>query len=41
MENPFIGVCFAFTAAVAFAAPPKYVFLYIGDGMSTPQRMVA
>ena len=25
----------------AFAATPKYVFLFIGDGMSTPQRMIA
>lgn len=25
----------------AHAAAPKYVFLFIGDGMSTPQRMVA
>ena len=24
----------------AFAAPPKYVFLFIGDGMSFPQRLV-
>ena len=23
------------------AEPPKYVFLFIGDGMSTPQRMIA
>ena len=28
-------------AGVAFAAPPKYVFLFIGDGMATPQRQVA
>lgn len=34
-------------ASVLFAVPvfagatPKYVFLFIGDGMSTPQRMVA
>lgn len=28
-------------AAVVFGATPKYVFLFIGDGMSTPQRMVA
>ena len=29
-------------AASAFGAkPPKYVFVFIGDGMSTPQRMVA
>lgn len=25
----------------AFAASPKYVFLFIGDGMSVPQRMTA
>lgn len=28
-------------AVAAEAAAPKYVFLFIGDGMSTPQRMVA
>ena len=28
-------------SVVACAAAPKYVFLFIGDGMSTPQRMVA
>ena len=28
-------------AASAFAAGPKYVFLFIGDGMSVPQRMTA
>jgi len=28
-------------AAAVSAAAPKYVFLFIGDGMSTPQRMVA
>lgn len=28
-------------AFAAFAASPKYVFLFIGDGMSTPQRMIA
>ena len=28
-------------ALSAGAAAPKYVFLFIGDGMSTPQRMVA
>ncbi len=28
-------------AAAIQAAAPKYVFLFIGDGMSTPQRMVA
>ena len=31
-----------FAAAVsAFGAAPKYVFLFIGDGMSVPQRMTA
>ena len=34
-----VGVCIA-TAAFAESVP-KYVFLFIGDGMSTPQRMVA
>ena len=36
--------CAAFAALVSFslgAASPRYVFLFIGDGMSTPQRMVA
>ena len=28
-------------AVCAAAAKPKYVFLFIGDGMSTPQRMTA
>ncbi len=28
-------------SVVAWAAAPKYVFLLIGDGMSTPQRMTA
>ncbi len=30
-----------FVALAAFAANPKYVFLFIGDGMSVPQRMLA
>ena len=25
----------------AEAKPPKYIFLFIGDGMASPQRMVA
>ena len=34
--------CVAAIAAFSLqAAAPKYVFLFIGDGMSTPQRMVA
>jgi alkaline phosphatase len=28
-------------AALSLGAKPKYVFLFIGDGMSVPQRMVA
>ena len=31
----------ALAAASAWAAGPKYVFLFIGDGFSVPQRMVA
>ncbi len=31
----------AAAACAAFAEAPKYVFLFIGDGMSTPQRMTA
>ena len=34
----FASFAMAFSA---FAANPKYVFLFIGDGMSTPQRMIA
>ena len=29
-----------FFCAVLCAKPPKYVFLFIGDGMATPQRMI-
>ena len=37
-----IAVSCALCAATLFAGGrPKYVFLFIGDGMSTPQRMVA
>ncbi|MBR2626353.1 MAG: alkaline phosphatase [Lentisphaeria bacterium] len=35
-----IGV-FLFLAAVAVGGEPKYVFLFIGDGMAFPQRMAA
>lgn len=41
MKKLFL-LAFTFAALSLFAAPkPKYVFLFIGDGMSTPQRMVA
>ena len=33
--------CLLLAASAAFAGAPKYVFVFIGDGMSTPQRMVA
>ena len=32
---------FVCASAVAIAAAPKYVFVFIGDGMSTPQRLMA
>ena len=32
---------FAFVSAALAVQRPKYVFVFIGDGMSTPQRMVA
>ena len=36
-----VACCAALAAFSLRAAAPKYVFLFIGDGMSTPQRMVA
>ena len=37
-----LAVCVALcTAALLAGGKPKYVFVFIGDGMSTPQRMVA
>ena len=36
----FIFVLFTVIGLLA-ADNPKYVFLFIGDGMSTPQRMIA
>ena len=42
MKKRLIFAVSVFLAVLAFAgAKPKYVFLFIGDGMSTPQRMVA
>jgi len=37
---PVVACALCITTVVA-AQKPKYVFLFIGDGMSTPQRMVA
>ena len=41
MVRKVLGIALAFAVAAADAAEPKYVFLFIGDGMSTPQRMVS
>jgi len=43
MLRRFIGLVALFCAALLFAAEakPKYIILFIGDGMSVPQRMVA
>ena len=41
MNKKLICAVFAFAVGVVSAASPKYVFLFIGDGMSTPQRMIA
>ncbi len=41
---PFSGIILAAAVAAslaASAAAPKYVFMFLGDGMSTPQRMIA
>ena len=37
----YLALTLVLTCAAAFAGRPKYVFVFIGDGMSTPQRMVA
>ncbi|MCQ2377849.1 MAG: alkaline phosphatase, partial [Victivallaceae bacterium] len=38
----FLCIAILLSAAAVFAvAKPKYIFLFIGDGMSTPQRMTA
>ncbi|MBO5643295.1 MAG: alkaline phosphatase [Kiritimatiellae bacterium] len=36
-----LGASFVVTAFAGEAKKPKYVFLFIGDGMSVPQRMMA
>ena len=41
MKNLLAVVASLSFVSVAFAAAPKYVFLFIGDGMSTPQRLMA
>jgi len=40
MKRYFFTLCLL-AAFAAFAGGPKYVFLFIGDGMSVPQRMIA
>ena len=37
----FLAAVIVLVSAAALAAGPKYVFLFIGDGMSVSQRMVA
>lgn len=37
----FVGVFVLAMAVVCQAATPKYIFLFIGDGMGSPQRTVA
>ena len=41
MKKFIVFVFVLFTVIGLQAANPKYVFLFIGDGMSTPQRMIA
>ncbi len=41
MKIRLVCIAFLLAAGSVLAATPKYVFLFIGDGMSTPQRMVA
>ena len=41
MKKLFVIVLALFCVSAAWCAQPKYIFLFIGDGMSTPQRMIA
>ena len=42
MKKIFVLVFVLFAVLGLLAADnPKYIFLFIGDGMSTPQRMIA
>ena len=36
-----LAIVVASAAFAADAAAPKYIFMFLGDGMSTPQRMIA
>ena len=40
-KSVIFASCVLFTLAIFAGVKPKYVFLFVGDGMSTPQRMVA
>ena len=41
MKKCFLLLLTFFAALLVYAGSPKYVFLFIGDGMSMPQRMIA
>ena len=41
MKNIIAIAIFMLWACVSFAQAPKNVILFIGDGMSVPQRMIA
>ena len=41
MKKFLLSLLTVFAVLVSYAGPPKYIFLFIGDGMSTPQRMLA
>ena len=41
MKNQILSAAAAALVSASFAAAPKNVILFIGDGMSTPQRMTA
>ena len=41
MKKIFITLLVALSLCSLYGKAPKYIFLFIGDGMSVPQRMVA
>lgn len=41
MKKTWLTGWVLFCCFAAWCASPKYIFLFIGDGMSTPQRMIA